>query len=1215
MKQCIVIFLLLELPLNLFAQRIATARIFNIQGQVDYSADSGKTWQAATNNQPLFPGEMIKAHPRSSALVQNATVEGQPDGPLDLREFDRYVVTNQMHFRARGAFRLISRGIKDLLGWPWDTTLVSGGVRRTDFTVVVTREGDTLVLVTEGEVETVLKSTSERFLIRHSEGKRFFADGRPATNLSLSEFQAVAQTYLYYPGIAHLEELKLPAAIQTTLKKSIDAYRDGDLPKALAQYPSQREPTDVAEKLFLASLVLVAGDFQKAESLLGDIRSDDIDSTQKRIADAIRQTIAAVQAKEWIRAHAPMDATEWLAESYYQQSRIGRSHRPEAWEADVYGDYGTGLERALVAAKNATPRGSTFDFAWVRRAELEFSFGRIAAAEEALANAARHLEGNAQAIALKGFLHWARYNYEAALAYFKKAAALDGTLGDGWLGIGLTELRKENAIEYFRRGKIRDLWRARPEASGLHHLEMAVTAEPERSLLRSYLGKAYYDSAGLWGESSQKLKKEAFEQLELAKRLDPADPTPHLYSALLKEQENRINEAISELDRSVEKNDNRRPFRSRLLLDQDQAVRSANLARIYDRAGMKEVSVREAARSVVHDPANHSAHAFLSQSFNALRDPTRFNLRHEAVWLNELLLANLLAPVGAGILAQNVTHQEYSRLFEADGLGLRSDTEIRSDGQFRQVATHHGNIGKTGYSIEVDYQHNDGVRPNNDLSRLDWYTQIKQQLTFKDSLLFFTKYLDYDSGDNFQYFDPEREYQPHFRLQESQAPVAMVGYHREWSPGIHTLALVGRLESDLRQRNLTRELTLFKDPAGRINDFDSSSTFALDYERQLEAYTAELNQIFQRDGNTAVLGGRFQSGDLQTKSRITAPPFGEVSSNFEDPIEGRIENSFERFTAYGYYTRELIDGLYIIGGLSYDTVLAPENFENPPLLEGAIRREQLSPKAAIVWSMTTNVTVRGAYTRSLGGITFESSYRLEPTQLAGFSQSFRTIMPALVAGSVSQPEFETAGAALDIKLPTRTYIGLDAELLRSNVERSVGVFDFVPQNALFAPLAVPSSTRNELDYEERAIALSVSQLLDEDWSLALGYRFARSDFSDRFPLVPLSRYADVATTKHADLHRLSFSALFNHHSGFFSSLELLSFWQNSSGYVPGSPELIAESFQQINFYFGYRFPKQKGEVLVGALNLSDQDYRLNPLSTYAELPRERVWMARLRLNF
>src|SRR5206468_136878 len=121
--------------------------------------------------------------------------------------------------------------------------------------------------------------------------------------------------------------------------------------------------------------------------------------------------------------------------------------------------------------------------------------------------------------------------------------------------------------------------------------------------------------------------------------------------ALLNQQNNRINEAVRDLEKSQELNENRNVYRSQLLLDQDRAVRSANLANIYRDAGMFDVSVREAARAVNADYANYSAHLFLANSYDQLRDPNRINLRYEAPAESEYLIANLLAPVGAGTLS------------------------------------------------------------------------------------------------------------------------------------------------------------------------------------------------------------------------------------------------------------------------------------------------------------------------------------------------------------------------------------------------------------------------------------------------------------------------------------------------------------------------------------------------------------------------------------
>src|SRR2546421_6259461 len=220
--------------------------------------------------------------------------------------------------------------------------------------------------------------------------------------------------------------------------------------------------------------------------------------------------------------------------------------------------------------------------------------------------------------------------------------------------------------------------------AGRTDLQVAATLEPQRSLLRSYLAKAFTE-----------LYQEGLAQKELrrARELDPNDPTVSLYSALLLQQENRVNEAVDALETSKAQNNNRQLFRSRLLLDEDQAVRSANLAAIYRDAGMFDVSVREASRAVMDDYGNYSAHLFLANSYIELSDPNLINLRYETAAENEFLLANLLAPAGAGTLSPAVSQQEYTRLFERDRVGFYSETEYLSGGAWAEDAAQYGVLG------------------------------------------------------------------------------------------------------------------------------------------------------------------------------------------------------------------------------------------------------------------------------------------------------------------------------------------------------------------------------------------------------------------------------------------------------------------------------------------------------------------------------------------
>jgi len=58
-----------------------------------------------------------------------------------------------------------------------------------------------------------------------------------------------------------------------------------------------------------------------------------------------------------------------------------------------------------------------------------------------------------------------------------------------------------------------------------------------------------------------------------------------------------------------------------------------------------------------------------------------------------------------------------------------------------------------------------------------------------------------------------------------------------------------------------------------------------------------------------------------------------------------------------------------------------------------------------------------------------------------------------------------------------------------------------------------------------------------------------------------------------------------------------------------------DGFWHLNLMAGYRSPGRRFELMAGLLNLTGQDYKLNPLTAYQDLPRERTFVARVRLNF
>ncbi|PWU22156.1 MAG: hypothetical protein C5B50_00085 [Verrucomicrobia bacterium] len=1097
---------------------------------------------------------------------------------------------------------VMSRGIISI---PTETPNARGVPKGTEFLVSVSPDGgESVFTMFDGEVD--LSDVAGHAPVRVHRGEQGIATaGQPIRVRPILLATNIIQWWIYYPGVLDLEDIGLTPEARTRLSASLARYQEGNLAQALEQfpgYPQLQEPSSSEERLYLAGLLLAVGAPDRAEAQLARA------NTNAPAARALRTMIHAVGARTALsarasglssplprRATASMNADEAVRDS--SSELLALSYEYQARHE---------LEPALAAARASVKRSPNFGFGWARVAELEFSFGRAGAAHEAIQRALALAPRNANAHTIKGFVLAARNDIRPAIAEFDEAIRLDPSLGNAWLGRGLCKRR----LGWFQTRPLTPALspsegeRENRQADWLSDLQAAAAAEPHRALLRSYAGKGFAEA----GDT-----RLAEKELHFARDLDPNDPTPWLYEALLEQQMNRINPAISDLETSQELNTNRSLFRSRLLLDEDRAVSSANLASIYRDAGMSEVSVREAARAVTYDYASDSAHLFLSDSYNELRDPTRFNLRYETVWFNELLLANLLAPIGGGRLSQHLSQQEYSKLFEADGLGFANSTTARTDKMLTELASQYGTFGGTSYAMDLEYHLNDGVRPNNDLDSIEWYTTIKQQVTPEDTALVLVKYEDYHSGDNFQYYnpyDPNHHFRPDFRFDEYQHPIAVAGWHHEWSPGMHTLLLGGHLENEQFFSDRQAPQLVF-DEAAPGSFLDTYVVpFDVKYRNELDIYTVELNQVLQWERITLSAGARYQSGGFKANAVLDnpTPPFLFIGN----PTSTVSDEDFERITGYGYLTLEPVDRLWLTGGLAYDDLTYPSNFRNPPLSPGQDNRERIGPKAALVWSPIPEATLRGAFSRSLGGVSLDESFRLEPTQLAGFPQSFRSLISESLVGSVAAPEYQTYGLALDLKFPERTYAGIQVERLESDLSREVGVF-----SSTNGQLAHYNSTTTErLNYREDAVSLNVNQLLGDQFVLGAAYRLAQVDLLDQYPDVPTAdineALPDANHTVHSLLHRATGYLLFNHPSGFFTRAEAHWYHQHNSGYATPLP---GDDFVQENIFAGFRFARRRAELELGLLNLSGGDYHLNPLTPYAELPRKRVFQARLAFQF
>jgi tetratricopeptide (TPR) repeat protein len=1149
-----------------FAQN---AQLLEKQNIVE-TAQTAAAWQPANIGQQLAVSDRVRTGELSRALVQLSN-----RAMLRLNEHTTVTITAPAVSSSGSGLDLLGGAAYFLSRERPESVRVrtpsaNGILRGTEFYLAVAADGRTTLVMFEGEVE--IGNAAGRVTARSGEQVEILP-GRAPRKTAVIESKNIIQWCLYYPGVVQLSDLSLTPAEERSLSYSLSAYLSGNLPAALRAYRAGRA-TSPSGRVYAAMIHLIAGQVDEAERILGTVPASIPGQA------ALRTLIAAVRFDELAALPNEGTASDLLARSYYEQSRGN-------------------LESARQAAGEAVKQAPESGYAWTRLAELEFSFGRVGDARRALENGRKFTPRNAHAASLNGFILSAENRIPAAQQCFEEAIALDPSYGSAWLGRGLTRIRQGEAEE------------------GRQDLQAAAALEPNRSLFRSYLGKAWSNA----GDDER-----AGRELNRAIELDANDPTPWLYRALQNRQENRINAAVRDLEHSLELNDNRRVYRSQFLLDQDKAVRGANLASIYQLDGMPEVSVREAARAVNADYASASAHLFLANSYNALRDPRRVVLRYETPFNNEMLLANLLAPVGGGPLSQYVSEQEYSKLFESDGFGLNSVTEYLSTGEFREIASVYGTFGNFSFSFDTDYFYDNGRRQNHDTSRFgETYAKLKYQLTPSDVFFFQATVQNLRAGDTRQLYD-DRTLIPSLRIDEEQEPGELLfGLRHEWAPGTHTLVLGGWLKSEFMLRNDTAgtpifgfvpldQITSLSPPIELRPGFGLVGTaiypFREVYDLDLEIGTGELQQILTLGPHTLVAGIRYQEGSFHVRTSLEDISLMPAADFFDPATQDDFDADFERLNIYLYDTFKLARWLTLIGGVTYDRLTYPDHFRVPPLKDDSKRIEHWSPKAGVIVEPARWIRLRGFYAEAISGVSLDESTRLEPTQVAGFNQGFRTLLNESLAGSVSAARYKLWGAAAEAKLPTDTYLGIEWNNLKQEGDSVIGVFDdflnVPPPSARGGP-----GVRQNLDYEERAISATINQLVGEQWSFSGAYRLTWSEFHGLFP-----DFLSIpgASVRHLDseLHQLNLGVHWNHESGLFARADALWTSQENDNFVPAEP---GDSFWQLNALVGYRFPRNRGEISVGVLNLLDTDYQLEPLSPYLELPHERTLFVRCRVTF
>ena len=897
----------------------AVGRVVSIQGNVDVRRAGSGNWARVNRLDTLVcAGDELRTLPLSRAALfvqpetlvrvdQNTTITlSQTTLEIVVEFFQDEIARAARDAQSCGAGYFITRFPKS---FRVNTPHLNAAVEGTEFQVRLSCDSTQLTVI-EGEVRSQTVATREERVL--SSGQSLVASqSSPGVLSTVVRPTDAVQWVLYYPPLS-------------------DAKGEADIPTP-EQCRGMASPADRSCLTERAEALLALGRSDEALRNVDEVLALDASNGDANALRAITQIgrndkAAALQSANAATASAPNSYRAWLALSYAQQAAFD-------------------LEQALESAKKAQALEPNSSLLNARVAELLLSVGRTSEAEAAARAAVQSNPAESRAHTMLGFVHLAQIDTKTARADFETAINSNSFESLPRLGLGLVMIRGGQLVE------------------GREQLEIAVALDPSSSLIRSYVGKAYYE------EDSKERDALAADQFDLAKQLDPADPTPWFYGALLKDSQTRPVEALGELDKSTALNDDRAVYRSRQQLDQDLAARNASQATVYNELGFRELGLTKAAQSLAVDPADGSAHRFLADIYATLP-------RHEIARASELLQSQLRQPLGAPPLQAQLANDiafkntffgpatvgvnEFNPLFISDGndlqfFGLLGDDDTQGD-----QAIVSGLHGPMSFSLSQFAANTDGYRPNNDDRQRQYDGFVQAQFGTGTSAQAELTHAERQSGDLTSTFD-SANFSETLRSDE-EIDTQRAGLRQ--ALGAHSDMLLSIIRED---RHFSVD----------TNDPFFPITIVTDD----ESWKAEAQYLTTSSGFDVMLGAGYFEGDSDIQ--LIFPDFTD-----------RTLVSPRHTNAYGYLslpTRGRWPQVQV--GVSYDDLTSEVGDQS-----------ELNPKLGVVWKASDSVTLRAAGYRMLKR-QINSDQGLEPTQLAGFNQFFDDDNGTVVEGGGLAADF------------------------------------------------------------------------------------------------------------------------------------------------------------------------------------------------------------------
>jgi len=980
-----------------------------------------------------------------------------------------------------------------------ETPTVTAAIRGTEFAVDVAADGTTTITMVEGLVDASNSFGSVQ--VRGGEAAFVQPGKAPVRRVGVRPSDAVAWS-LYYPrvlGGADAERLRSMGAEGQDLVRAAELLSAGQVAEAAPLIERARQ-RDENDPVALALASVI-----------------EVAADRKEEASALASR--AVEAD-------PDSAAAALAMSFASQAQF-----------DI-----TKARKMAEAAARLDPDSAE---ALARVAELRLAEGDTKGAKEAGERAVRRDPNSARALTALGFVELAELRSARALETFERAVKADPGFPLARLGHGLARMRRGDLT------------------GGREEMQTAAILDPDNSLLRSYLSKAYYE---------ERRKDEAEKELAAAKELDPLDPTPHLYDAILKQTYNRPVEAMKELHESVKLNDNRAVYRSRLLLDEDLAVRGADQANIYNDLGFEQLGMVTARRSADRDQSNYSSHLFLAGSYRGLPG-------FAPAFLSETLQARIYQPVSVNavrpdVVNESVSFNEYTALFDRPRVrgfagAAYGKTDTNLDDYFGSgdiCIDPGGNVGPCQDIIQLDSSNPRGGDATVTFNRDRFAGAISYQ-TFKDDGFRVNNDVSSDTLRGFFVFAPSHR---------DQFQINVINGNRETGDlplrGYPGLVGLERIETELTNIGVGyhRIISPAADLAISAIYSDTQQNLGislLDLASVVELLGAQIEAqyVLRQNAVTWTAGAGHYDGEQTATGGVAGL----------EPVTNTGDDAFTN--AYVYAKIRKLGPVEINAGASYEDVLAPLGMLPPRdsnILPGDVPYEdtQVSPKFGLSAYPTKTTVVRAtAYSRLAPAISRLQT--LEPTQVAGFNQFFDD------PGGTSSVNY---GVGLDQHFTRSIFAGFS--VLRRDLD--------IPEPTCDTPFPFGCGFQPATGYVERT---------SNDWlgnfyfnatagkrvAFSLEYAYEERDF-DFTQVSNNSLFEDYVETRRLRPEVRVFLPM-----GFFAVLRGTHYNQEVHQFDDPTSSVrftIDADFWIGDLQLGYRLPKRWGSVVLNAFNFNNQKF-------------------------